>query len=468
VKQTRWIALAMGAALVVGACGGGKSTTDNAGTGSNSTSQSTGAATTTVSPAQAKCAGATLTASETGVTASTITIGSMADTGSSIRPGLFLGSIDAMKAWATYKNAHGGVGCRKVVVKVGDSKLSSDEAKNFATQSCSNALAMVGTTALFFNDMSPLTSCKDKAGKATGLPDLPVLQTEPVQQCSTLSYAVLPGQGSCPYSGTGVRTFKAASGPFDYYLKKFGNTLHGVWIIPRDLPSTISASMPGFRYSQQLGIKLDAEFGESGLATEDKYTPYAQAIKQHNSTYARVGLDYKGTVYLRKEAATQGVSTVKVWDCSVQCYDKRLISEGGSAVDGQYVWLSILPFEDKGSNATLDNFLQYDTKPDGFGAQAWAAAELFAQAIDTIVADQGPNAITRANLLAAVRNIHDFTAGGMIPPTDVGGKTGTKCFVMMQVQSAKFVRVEPTKPGTFNCDGKVGELTMDPLKAFKG
>ena len=54
---------------------------------------------------------------------------------------------------------------------------------------------------------------------------------------------------------------------------------------------------------------------------------------------------------MRKEAQVQGVNTVKVWDCSVQCYDKRLIQEGGSAVEGQYVWLNFLPFEDKGSNA---------------------------------------------------------------------------------------------------------------------
>ena len=54
---------------------------------------------------------------------------------------------------------------------------------------------------------------------------------------------------------------------------------------------------------------------------------------------------------MRKEAQVQGVNTVKVWDCSVQCYDKRLISEGGNAVEGQYVWLNFLPFEDKGSNA---------------------------------------------------------------------------------------------------------------------
>ena len=109
--------------------------------------------------------------------------------------------------------------------------------------------------------------------------------------------------------------------------------------------------MPIFRAENRMGIKSDAEFGESGTAIQTDYTQVAQAIKSNKSTYARNGLDYKGTVLMRKEAQVQGVNTVKVWDCSVQCYDKRLIQEGGTAVEGQYVWLNFLPFEDKGSNA---------------------------------------------------------------------------------------------------------------------
>lgn len=466
VKRTRWIALSMVLAVVAAACGGGK-TTDSGGTGGGTTAPS--GPTTTTDATAAKCKSEPLQASEVGVTADTITIAVIADTGSPLRPGLFQGSVDSLKAWAEYKNANGGVACRKVAVKAYDSFLSPVNSKNALASACTTAFADVGTTALFLNDMSPAEGCKDKAGAATGLPDLAVLQTEPVQQCSKISFAVLPGAGSCPYSGSGERTFRVADGPFKWYFQKYGaDGLHGVWIIPADLPSTISSSMPGFRYSQQLGIKKDAEFGASGLSPQSAYTPFVQAMKNAKSTYARNGLDYKGTVYMRKEAQAQGVNTVKVWDCSVQCYDPRLIKEGGSAVDGQYTWLTVLPFEDKGSNQTLDNFLQYDKKPDGFGLQAWAAAELFARAANQVVSEQGPNALTRANLLTAVKGIHDFDAGGLIPKTDVGGKMGSPCFIMMQVQNGKFVRLDPTQPGTFNCNSTAGTITLDPIKAFKG
>jgi hypothetical protein len=245
-----------------------------------------------------------------------------------------------------------------------------------------------------------------------------------------------------------------------------------VFVIPKDLPSTIASSMPIFRAENKMGIKSDAEFGESGTAIQTDYTQVAQALKSSNATYGRNGLDYKGTVLMRKEAQVQGVKSVKVWDCSVQCYDKRLITEGGSAVDGQYVWLNFLPFEDKGSNATLDGFLKYDKTPDGFGAQAFIAGEIFAQAVnDSMKAhNDDPNAITRADLFTAIHNMHNFDAGGMVPKIDVGRRIGSTCVVGMQVQNGKFVRVDPVQPGTFDCDNNKAAmtLTIDPAKEYHG
>jgi hypothetical protein len=88
------------------------------------------------------------------------------------------------------------------------------------------------------------------------------------------------------------------------------------------------------------------------------------------------------------------VTSVKVWDCSVQCYDKRTITEALGATEGQYVWLNILPLEDQGHNAMLDNFFKYDKAPDGFGEQAWVAGEIFGRAVEDAMKAHGddPNA----------------------------------------------------------------------------
>ncbi len=460
MKRSTLAILMLAMVLLAAACGGGKDVDD------------VGAGTTVVPGAPTTsdvCTNATLQQSEVGVSPTTITVTVAADTGSPLRPGLFQGSVDAVKAWAEYMNANGGLACRQVVVKTADSKLTADDARNAVTTACQNSLALVGTTALFLDDMSAAEKCKDKAGKATGIPDLAVIQTYANQQCSPISFAALPNGASCPYSGSGVRTFDQTSVTVDYYLKKYGeNALHGVYLVPSDLPSTISASTPLFALDKQLGIKEDAEFGVSSLSPQSAYTPYIQAIKSNKSTFARNGSDYVSNVFFRKEAQVQGVDTVKVWDCSLQCYDKRFLSTGGAAVENHYTWLSFLPFEDKGHNDELDAFLEYNKKPDAFGAQAWVAGEVFATAVNDVVAKSGPNGLTRAALLTAVRGITNFDANGFVAPTNIGGKVSSNCLIGMQVQNGKFVRVDPVEPGKFDCTGRVVTTELDPVTAFKG
>jgi hypothetical protein len=464
--RLRWCVLATALVLIVTACGSGGGGGNNAGNGLGGTTASTAAP-------NDVCKTAALKSTEIGVSASTITVTVVADVQNGFRPGLFKSSWDGVKAWGAYMNSKGGLACRKVVVKEADSKLSPTDASNAVAAACGDSVALVGTTALFLQNVSGMEACKDKAGKPTGIPDIAELQTEVAQQCSKISFATLPTGSACPYSGTGLRSVRVGYTTYDYYFKQFGaNALHGVFVIPKDVPSTIAASMPLFRAENRMGIPSDKEFGKSGTAIQTDYTEVAAAIKTSKSTYARNGLDYKGTVLMRKEAQVQGVNTVKVWDCSVQCYDKRLIQEGGNAVDGQYVWLNFLPFEDKGSNPELDAFLQYDKNLDGFGAQGWIAGEIFARAVtDTMKANNDdPNSITRASLLTAIRNMHDFDANGMVPKIDVGRKIGSTCLVGMQVKGSKFVRIDPAKPGTFDCDNNKPPLvfSIDPAAEYKG
>jgi hypothetical protein len=467
--MTRYSAIVVAIVLLLGtAC----SSSSKSGSGNGDLG---GSDTTTPQSKNAACtSGTPLKATDVGVTPDAITVTVLADVDNPVSPGLFKGSWDGVKAWGQYINDQGGLACRKVVVKTADSKLNPDIAKAAVAAACSNSFALVGTTAVFLTDVTAMNNCKDKAGAATGLPDLAELQTEASQQCSPVSFAALPITSSCPYKGSGPRTFKVGYTQYDYYLNNVSKDLHGVFAIPKDVNSTIAATMPIIRAENKMGIKSDFEKGMSTLAAQSDYTPIMQAIRQHNSNYGRNGATYAATVLMRKEAAAQGVNDqVKVWDCSLQCYDSRLISEGGSAVDRQYVWLNFLPMEDKGSNRELDTFLQYDKQPNGFGMQSWLAGEVFAQAVNDAMASHNndPNSLTRANLLAAIRNIHDFDANGMAAPhIDIGNKTGSLCLVGMQVKDSKFVRIDPPQPGTFDCDNNKPPLTLtiDPLAEYHG
>lgn len=460
MKRTGWLAVVVVAMLAVAAC---SSSSSGGGTldGNKSTTSSGSKAD--------DCKDQTLSASEIGISPTQITVTVVADTGNPLKPGLFQGSVDGVKAWAASVNAAGGLACRKVNVLTHDSYLTADEAKNGVTTACTNSLVLLGTTALSLNDMRPAEGCKDKTGAATGIPDLPVLQTEPAEQCSPISFAVIPNGGSCPYSGKGVRSYQSVTPAIDWFKKNVTTDLHGIFVVPNDLPSTITASTPLFTGITKSGVKMDGEFGASGFFTQSQYTPIVQAIKSHNATFVINGLDYSGTMAMRKEAAAQGVSSVKVWACSLQCYTKTFLSEGGAAVEGQYAWLQILPFEDAGSNPALDAFLKYDTKPDSFGLQAFAAGMLFQQAIEGIVAKDGPNAITRTAILDQMGTIHDFDAGGLLVKTDIAGKNASPCIAIMQVKNGAWVRIDPVKKGTFDCslDSAIQKFSIDPEKAFR-
>ena len=72
--------------------------------------------------------------------------------------------------------------------------------------------------------------------------------------------------------------------------------------------------------------------------------------------------------------------------------------------------------------------------------------------MNATVKSHGVNGLTRANLLAALNHIHKFDADGIIGPIDLASRTISDCHVLSQVSNGTFVRVQPTKPGTFDCN----------------
>src|SRR5207244_1626204 len=105
---------------------------------------------------------------------------------------------------------------RKVKVETADSKIDPSETTNGFLKGCAGSLAMVGTNALFALDVKDLQTCADKAGAPTGIPDLAGLSVAPAQACSTVSYVVQIGGGSCPYSGQGPRDYQAGTGVYAF------------------------------------------------------------------------------------------------------------------------------------------------------------------------------------------------------------------------------------------------------------
>ena len=113
-------------------------------------------------------------ATEIGVTAKEIRIAVLADVDTPVAPGLFKGSADAVEGFAKYINKLGGLADRKVVVDFIDTKLSADEARNAIIKACSEDFAMVGTAALFINNVDDQTALCRQGGRRDGSAGHPV------------------------------------------------------------------------------------------------------------------------------------------------------------------------------------------------------------------------------------------------------------------------------------------------------
>jgi hypothetical protein len=452
--RRRALCVLVAVGLVAGACG--RSDDEKA-----TESPAGGAETTAV--ADEGCGGVELEATDTGVTAETITIQVMADTGSPLAPGLFQGNVDALRGFEEHVNANGGIGCRDLVVEEWDSKLTPDEAKNGQINACASSLAMVGGNSLFNPDVDEMETCADAAGAATGIPNVAALANDVNEQCSNHSFVIQGIAETCSAEGrpvTGPRPLVAFIGDVEYY-QTVEPDLVGLFMVPGNLPTTVQSATYQIAAQAEAGVEWIGAARLSGTDEQSAFTPRVQRARNGGATYVYNGSNDLAMMNMRREAAVQGLDSVKVWACSLACYTDKF-EAAGADVEGTYVWMQFLPFEEQGSNQELDAYLAAVTTPDSFGAQAWMAAVLFQDAIDDIVEADGPNAITRARLLDALNGIESFDAHGWMGAKDPKGGF-SDCMVLLRAGPDGFERVLPAEIGTLDCaPDHLATVTLDP------
>ncbi|MFN8027336.1 MAG: ABC transporter substrate-binding protein [Acidimicrobiia bacterium] len=394
------------------------------------------------------------TATEIGVSDSEIRIAVIADVDNPFAPGLFQGSVDAVNGAAKTINQQGGIGGRKVVVDFIDSKLNPNESRNAVSEACQNDFAMVGGASLFLSSVDDEINCKDKAGNTTGLPDIGGIVTGVPQQCSPVSFPANPPQLLCDTKDSNPQTYQGQQGAAKWFLKNINKNLKGPSIQPNDTKDAYRGDKVQALINVQAGIKETQEVTHSGRDPQSAYTAVVQQMKNDGANYVFDGLAYPNMILVQKEAELQSVDMKSVtWQCTTACYDPKYISEGGSTVEGTYMWAAFLPFQEAKYNKALATMVKNigSTKTTGLGVYSYVAGMAFQQVMNDVVKEQGVNAVTRANLLAGLKKLTSFDAGGIIGTVDTANKVASPCFVLLQVKNAKFVRAWPKKPGTFDC-----------------
>jgi ABC-type branched-subunit amino acid transport system substrate-binding protein len=395
----------------------------------------------------------TVPANDTGITATTIKVGMIADVNTQLAPGLFQLSVNAMNAWAKEVNAAGGLDGRQVVVDFCDSKLDPNASTSCVIKACQNDFALVGTSADALVDLSDIDGCKNAAGK-TGLPDLAAFAFPPLS-CDPDTYLVAGLGTYCATAKENPQTYTVPVGD-SRYLTAQNKDLHGLWLYDGDVPTFKLTQTPVFQAESNLGIKKDGQgfYAVSGAAPQSALTPYIQQIKSSGSTFVYDDVTPQSMVLLRREAQLQGVNSVKVWMCNSGCYDPSFVQQGGSAVNGTYASLLDLPYlTDYKVNPALTslvNDLGGLTKVNNNAINSYIMGILFQDAVNKVVASGQP--LDRQSLFTALNDEHSFNAAGIIGATDVGTHTPSNCQVLVQLQNGTWNRVYPTTPGTFDCN----------------
>ncbi len=393
-------------------------------------------------------------ATDVGVSATEIRIGVIADVENPFQPGLFQGSVDAVYGVAKTINQQGGIGGRKVVVDFYDSKLNPNESRNAMIKACQTDFAVVGSATLFLTSVDDEVDCANQAGQPVGLPEIGGIVTGVAHQCASVSFPAQPPQLLCDTADSAPQTYQGQQGAAKWLLANVDKNLHGAFVLPGDTKDAYRGIKVQTDVNVHAGIKKDQEVTKSGRDPQSAYTPVVQQMKTDGSNYAFDGLAYSQMLELQQEAALQNLDASKItWQCTGACYDQKYIETGGSVTEGTYMWLAYLPFGEAKSNKALATMVKNigPSKTTGLGVYSYVAGLAFQQVMNDVVAEKGVNGVTRQNLLDGLKQLTSFDAGGIIGTTDIANKKTSSCFVLIQVKNGKFVRVHPTKAGTFDC-----------------
>jgi ABC-type branched-subunit amino acid transport system substrate-binding protein len=372
-----------------------------------------------------------------GVSDHEIVIGTMADPGNTVQPGLdqeFFDTADAFVAWC---NAAGGILGRKLTLHTWDSKLTEVAARMI--EACATDFTLVGNgEGLDDTGVDQRVKC--------GLPELPTFDVSNKAGVAPLSVQAIPNPNHQAVGGGAYR----ALAKFDpAAIQHYG-------LISSQFQAVKDQGLKDRAAVEQVGGKT-VYYDEAPLMI-DNYRPYVQNMQ--NNGVQVFGYEATGSslVAMLKAMDTVGYHP-KYTLYQPPGYDPALISGAGSALGtGVYVYNYIVPFELASTHPAtklyIDLLRRYanGAQPKADGVQAMSAWLLFAKSAK----ECGSN-LTRACLVDKARSTTNWDAGGLHAPTTPGNANGSgpECFVFLHATTSGWVvDKDITKPNRdiFNCD----------------
>jgi branched-chain amino acid transport system substrate-binding protein len=366
-----------------------------------------------------------------GVTANSITVGSISDISAPI-PGLFEGAKIGTEAYFAYINSQGGVNGRKLVLDARDSAFSSGTVANEASSIAANDFALVGGFSLLDGSEQP----------AVDSAHVPV-----VTQVLTPAYYSDPNL----YSAVPLVNNGEISGPFKWLKSKYPQDIQHVGVIGSNSAATAVTAEHVFQnLTQSFGYKWVYE--RDAAYTETSFLP--DIIKMKNAGVKIVFEPTQQGAYISniaEEMKQEGLNAILL--SGSNAYEENFTpgSAGNgtivTGVDSLYMGqdAKVVP-----AVATFDHWAKKvdpKTQLDLYTLDAWINAELFVQALKAA----GPSP-TRAGLEAQLDKITSFNANGLISTQNPAKKIPGQCWLAVEYENGTWKRIPPDPKSGFVCN----------------
>jgi ABC-type branched-subunit amino acid transport system substrate-binding protein len=357
-----------------------------------------------------------------GITDKTITIGNSSDISGPV-PGLFTAAQQATKAYVAYFNATSSICGRKLQLNTYDSRTDAGADQQGYQKICESSFAGVGSMSAF-----------DSGGAATaqgcGLPDIRTAAVTYARNDCTTCFGV---------QATGKGEYQ--NQVYDYWIKtKKAATQKAAFLY-----LNAGAAAENAKTQIAVGKKRGMNFIYTSPidVAEFNYGPYVQQMKSKGVQWVQFLGAYQQSARLAQAMQSAGFKPeVLMYDPSV--YEPGFIKQGGSAVEGAYLFVNFTPLNE--SQPELNQYKRWlgqvapGAQPTFFGLFAWSAAKLF---VEKSIALGGK--LTPAALVAEVRKSDGWTGGGMHAPMTLGSKHPPVCLRWMTIKGGNFVPFGSTK-----------------------
>jgi ABC-type branched-subunit amino acid transport system substrate-binding protein len=378
-----------------------------------------------------------------GITADSITVGTVADPGFEGRPGLNQEMFDAGEAFVEWCNAAGGINGKQIELNFRDAAIT--EYQPVMQQSCQEDFAIVGSGAVqdnFWPTIGAACGLIDIAGFSVTPEKAGVSGRDPIEARS-----VQPVPNPSDQFQTGAYLIADATAP-DAAARS--GVLYG------DLDTTIVQKDRVVAGLEEIGHEFVHEAGYNILG-EANWAPFAAALQRDDVQFFHM-VGEGGNFALLLQAMDEVGYRPEIMAMEANFYDQTWVDEAGPAADGIFVRTVFNPLEEADQNPATQQYIDLVEAVDGkvaqLGTQSMSAWLLFATAARDCDLD---NDLTRTCVLEGASSVTDWTGGGLHVPTNPGANEIPECTVVLQVQDGAFTRFAPEEG--FDC----GEDSEEPF-----